>query len=136
VAKTPVALRLEFTDGRGRAAGAIWLSTRNEGVWLLEVLPSMPADERVAEPLGKGTVMKLPNIEIGFQVFVSDGGQEVGAVRLVAPFGRPELEIYVENAGDFVVPLTAVASVHANKVVLDCKKLDLNKVRTNKVRTL
>ena len=68
--------------------------------------------------------MMLPNIQIGFQVFVSDGGQEVGAVRQVAPFGRPELEIYVENAGDFVVPLTAVASVHDNKVVLDCKKLE------------
>jgi hypothetical protein len=68
--------------------------------------------------------MKLPNIQVGFQVFVSDGGQEVGAVRQVAPFGRPELEIYVENAGDFVVPLSAVASVHDNKVVLDCKKLE------------
>jgi hypothetical protein len=68
--------------------------------------------------------MKLPNIQVGFQVFVSDGGQEVGSVRQVAPFGRPELEIYVENAGDFVVPLTAVASVHANKVVLDGKKLE------------
>jgi hypothetical protein len=68
--------------------------------------------------------MKLPNIQVGFPVFVSDGGQEVGAVRQVAPFGRPELEIYVDNAGD--VPLTAVASVHANKVVLDCKKLEPN----------
>ena len=68
--------------------------------------------------------MKLPNIQVGFQVFVSDGGQEVGAVRQVAPFGRPELEIYIENAGDFLVPLTAVASVHDNKVVLDHKKLD------------
>jgi hypothetical protein len=68
--------------------------------------------------------MKLPNIQVGFQVFVSDGGQEVGAVRQVAPFGRPELEIYIENAGDFVVPLTAIASVHDNKVVLDQKKLD------------
>ncbi len=70
--------------------------------------------------------MKLPNIEVGFQVFVSDGGQEIGAVRQVAPFGRPELEIYVENAGDFVVPLTAVVSVHANKVILDAKKLEEN----------
>jgi hypothetical protein len=70
--------------------------------------------------------MKLPNIQVGFQVFVSDGGQEIGAVRLVAPSGRPELEIYVENAGEFIVPLTAVASVHANKVVLDFKKLDAN----------
>jgi hypothetical protein len=39
--------------------------------------------------------MKLPNIEVGFQVFVSEGGQEIGAVRQVAPFDRPELEIYV-----------------------------------------
>jgi hypothetical protein len=69
--------------------------------------------------------MKLPNIEVGFQVFVSEGGQEIGAVRQVAPFGRPELEIYVENAGDFVVPLTAVVSVHASKVVLDDKKLEV-----------
>ena len=68
--------------------------------------------------------MKLPNIEVGFQVFVTDGGQEVGAVRQVAPFGRPELEIYVENAGHFVVPLTAIASVHSNKVVLDANKLE------------
>ena len=68
--------------------------------------------------------MKVPNIQVGFQVFVSDGGQEVGAVRLVAPFGRPELEIYIENAGEFIVPLTAVAAVHANKVVLDVKKLE------------
>ena len=68
--------------------------------------------------------MKLPNIEVDFQVFVSDGGAAVGTVRKVAPFGRPELDIYVENAGDFVVPLTAVTAVHANKVVIDPKKLD------------
>ena len=69
--------------------------------------------------------MKLPNIQVGFQVFVSDGGQEIGAVRLVAPSGRPELlEIYVENAGEFIVPLTAVASVHAGKVILDFTKLE------------
>jgi hypothetical protein len=68
--------------------------------------------------------MKLPNIEPGFQVFVSDGDDEVGAVRQVAPFGKPELEIYVENAGDFVVPLSAVSAVHDGKVVLDCGKLD------------
>ncbi len=69
-------------------------------------------------------MVKLPNIEIGFQVFVSDRDEEVGAVRMVAPFGRPELEIYVENAGEFVVPLAVVASVHDGKVVLECNKLD------------
>lgn len=68
--------------------------------------------------------MTLPLIEIDYQVFVSDGGQEIGAVRQVAPFGRPEIEIYVENGGDFVVPLTAVAGVHSKKVILDPKKLE------------
>ena len=38
-------------------------------------------------------------IAIGDQVFVSDGDEGFGAVRLVAPHGRPELVIYVENAG-------------------------------------
>ncbi len=47
-------------------------------------------------------------IEIGYQAFVSDSGEEFGAVREVSPNGRPELVIYVENAGDFVVSLSAV----------------------------
>ncbi len=64
------------------------------------------------------------NIEIGFQTFVSDGSEEFGAVREVAPEGRPELVIYVENAGEFVVPLDAVESVHSEKVILNCAKLD------------
>jgi hypothetical protein len=64
------------------------------------------------------------NIEVGYQTFVSDGGEEFGAVRQVAPQGRPELVIYVENAGDFVVPLDAVEAVHSQKVILSCRKLD------------
>jgi hypothetical protein len=63
-------------------------------------------------------------IEIGYQTFVSDGGEEFGAVREVSPNGQPELVIYVENAGDFVVPLSAVAAVHSQKVILTCGKLD------------
>ncbi len=70
--------------------------------------------------------MKLPKIDVGFQVFLSDGGQEVGAVRQVGPFGRPELVVYVENAGEFVVPLSAVSSVHSNKVILESTKLESN----------
>jgi len=62
-------------------------------------------------------------IEIGYQVFAADGGEEFGAVRQVAPDGRPELVIYVENAGDFVVPLAAVKAVHSQKVILDCRAL-------------
>ena len=60
-------------------------------------------------------------IKVGLQAFVSDGGEEFGAVRQVSP---SELVIYVENAGDFTVPLSAVDSVHSEKVVLNCAKLD------------
>jgi hypothetical protein len=63
-------------------------------------------------------------IEVGYQTFVSDGDVAFGAVRRVAPQGRPEFVIYVENAGEFVVPLTAVDAVHAHKVVLNCDRLD------------
>jgi hypothetical protein len=66
----------------------------------------------------------VESIEIGYQVFVSDGGEEFGAVREVSPNGRPELVIYVENAGDFVVPLSAVEAVHSQKVMLNCAKLE------------
>ena len=63
-------------------------------------------------------------IEIGYHTFVSDGGEEFGAVREVSPNGRPELVIYVENAGEFVVPLSAVEAVHSQKVILNCAKLE------------
>jgi hypothetical protein len=56
--------------------------------------------------------------------FCSDGGEEFGAVREVSPNGRPELVIYVENAGEFVVPLSAVEAVHSQKVILNCAKLE------------
>ena len=41
-------------------------------------------------------------------VFIHDGDKAIGAVRKFSPHGRRELVIYVENAGDFVVPLGAV----------------------------
>ena len=62
-------------------------------------------------------------IKVGFQAFVSDGGEEFGSVRQVAPNGRPELIIYVENAGDFEVPMDAVKDAEAEKVILDSSKL-------------
>jgi hypothetical protein len=62
-------------------------------------------------------------IEIGFQAFVSDGGEEFGAVREVSRDGKT-LTVYVENGGDFHVPRSAVAAVHAQKVVFDCAKLE------------
>jgi hypothetical protein len=63
----------------------------------------------------------MQRIEIGFQAFVSDGGEEFGAIRDVFSDG---LVVYVENAGEFRVPLYAVKAVHSQKVVFDCGKLD------------
>ena len=60
-------------------------------------------------------------IAIGFQAFTSDGGEEFGAVRHVAPH---ELTVYVENAGDFTIPMSAVEAVHSEKVIVNCAKLD------------
>jgi len=61
-------------------------------------------------------------IEVGFQAFVSDGPEEFGAIRAISPNGR-ELTVYVENAGDFIVPINAVTMVGFGKVTFDCKKI-------------
>jgi hypothetical protein len=68
-------------------------------------------------------------IEIGDLAFVSDGELAFGAVREVAPDGRPVLVIYVENAGEFVVPLAAVDAVQSQKVILNVAKLDRDLLR-------
>ena len=67
---------------------------------------------------------KLPLIEIGYQVFTRDGGEEVGAVRQVVPHDRPEIVVYIENTGDFVIPLSAITAVHSQKVIVDVNKLE------------
>ena len=63
-------------------------------------------------------------IKEGFDVFVHDGEKSFGAVRQVRPGGKPEIVVYVENAGDFVISLSAVQSVESEKVVLNCGRLD------------
>ncbi|MGH6877190.1 MAG: hypothetical protein ACREHV_07395 [Rhizomicrobium sp.] len=65
----------------------------------------------------------MERIEEDFEVFVHDGDVAFGAVRRVSPGLRPEIVVYVENAGDFTVPLSAVREVHDEKVVLDCAKI-------------
>lgn len=62
-------------------------------------------------------------VGVGDQVFIKDGGDEVGAVRDVRRRAR-EIVINIENAGDFVVPAAAVRAVHSQKVILDLAKLD------------
>lgn len=60
-------------------------------------------------------------IEIGYQTFVSDGDDAFGAIREVS---ADSLVVYVENAGDFRVPLDVVDAVHFQKVIFDCGKLE------------
>lgn len=67
---------------------------------------------------------RLTVIEIGFQAYLQEGGEDFGAVREVAPDGRDEIVIYVENAGDFIVPLRAIRGAHDGKVILDRAHLD------------
>jgi hypothetical protein len=67
-------------------------------------------------------------IEIGFQVYAVEGGEEFGAVRGFMPQTNG-LVIYVENAGEFVIPLEAIQAVHDAKVIVDIERLDA-RVRT------
>ena len=63
------------------------------------------------------------NIEVGFQTFVDDAPEEFGAIRAISADGG-NLTVYVENAGDFQVPASAVSSVQSEKVTFACRKLD------------
>ncbi len=54
-------------------------------------------------------------------MFLEEGGEEIGAVRKVA---NDHLVVYVEAAGDFVVPGPWVRAAHDGKVVLDPAKVD------------
>jgi ribosomal 30S subunit maturation factor RimM len=61
-------------------------------------------------------------IQVGNQVFTSDGGEEVGAVRRVLR-EQQRLVIYIENTGDCEIPFDAIAAVHSQKVILKWDKL-------------
>jgi hypothetical protein len=61
------------------------------------------------------------SIEQGFMVFLAEGAEGIGAVRGIA---ADSIVVFVENGGEFIVPLTAVKSVHDQKVLLDAKLLD------------
>lgn len=62
-------------------------------------------------------------IEAGFQTFVDDSPEEFGAIRALSPDGN-RITLYVENAGEFTVPASAVVSVQSEKVTFACSKLD------------
>jgi hypothetical protein len=63
----------------------------------------------------------MEKIAEGFDVFLHDGDKAFGAVRQIR---HNEIVVYIENGGDFEIPLAAVKEVHDEKVVLDSGKLD------------
>jgi hypothetical protein len=81
------------------------------------------ASGRHAATTKKRALAMHESIQLGDMVFVSDGGEGIGSVREIRP-EPPELVIYIENAGDFELPLSAVRGVHSGKVVLDCARLE------------
>ena len=63
----------------------------------------------------------IEQIGIGDMAFIAKGSEGIGAVRSVQ---RHKIVIYVENAGEFDVPVAAIQSVMLNKVMLDPAQLD------------
>jgi len=59
-------------------------------------------------------------VSVDDQVFLMEGGEEIGAVQKVA---RDHLVIYIENAGPFTVTGAQVKSAHNGKVVLEASEL-------------
>ena len=66
---------------------------------------------------------RIEDIQIGYQLYAQEGGEEFGAVRGIDADGKSVM-VYVENAGDFTVALDAVRSVHDQKVLVDPARLD------------
>ena len=80
--------------------------------------------------------MTNEQVQEGFEVFVTDADKPFGAVRRVSPHGRPEVVVYVENAGDFTIALGAIKAVHSQKVIVDCDKLNIGFGRLSATRTI
>ncbi|MBK9034880.1 MAG: hypothetical protein IPL61_27055 [Myxococcales bacterium] len=59
-------------------------------------------------------------IQVGDQVFLEEGGEEIGAVRMVE---KDHIVIYIEGAGDFTLTGPEIAAVHDGKVRLAPTKL-------------
>lgn len=67
----------------------------------------------------------MATIKQGDEVFLHDGEVAFGTVQRQPPHDAKEIVIYVENAGEFLVPVSAIKSVHEGKVLLDKGKLHL-----------
>ncbi len=66
------------------------------------------------------------SIQPGFMVFLAEGQEGIGAVRDVQP---DSVSVFVENFGEFLVPLDAVKAVHDQKVVLNRDRVSVKLLR-------
>jgi len=66
---------------------------------------------------------RLPPIEVGYQAFAKGSEEEFGAVRQVRP---QDLVVYIEDAGDTIIPIAAITDVVEGKVIIDIQRLDEN----------
>ena len=60
-------------------------------------------------------------VNVGDQVFLEEGGEEIGAVRKVE---RDHLVVYIEAAGDFLIHGPEITAIHHGKVILAPDKVD------------
>ena len=63
----------------------------------------------------------MESVDLAYMAFLEEGGEGFGAV---VETRQSAIVIYVENAGEFVVPRSAIRSVHDKKVVLRRDALD------------
>jgi len=62
----------------------------------------------------------IKEVQIGDMVFIAEGQEGIGAVREIR--GK-HFVLFVENAGEFEIPGSAVVSVHDGKVVVSPARL-------------
>ena len=62
----------------------------------------------------------IERIEVGDMVFIAEGPEGIGAVRLIH---KDSFVLYVENAGEFDIPAAAIVSAHDRKVIVDPVRL-------------
>jgi hypothetical protein len=60
-------------------------------------------------------------VSVGDQVFLEEGGEEIGAIRKIE---RDHLVVYIEAAGDFIVRGPEVKAAHYGKLVLSRELVD------------
>ncbi len=62
----------------------------------------------------------IERIEVGDMVFIAEGSEGIGAVRLIH---KDKFVLYVENAGEFEIAGSAIVGIHDRKVIVDPARL-------------